>query len=229
MITIAIIHIDKKILSEFGSCSFSDSGLFLLSPQKSYQGFLLLPCWFTAQNVFSDPASNLENSLKFFLILSFFLDFKASSLKCKLLIGKACETLPPNFLTEPACCFWFGEEKTSQDAAWSFSSLASDNVVSWFCMTLNHENKWQRIFEDYADGHIWITKPTWDRIAHTVGQKVASWFWEQNIGDAEVVAGGRMGPGRLQFLLTAPEACFSVWSCFPALSLPKLHLFLGML
>lgn len=163
MITIAIIHIDKKILSGFGRCSFSDSGLFLLSSQNSYQGFLLQPCWFIGQNVFSDRASNLENSLKFFLILSFFLDFKKSSLKCSLLIGKACETLPPNFLTERACCYWFSKGKNKrkkEDAAWSFSSLASDYVASWFCMTLNHENKWQRIFEDYVDGHIWIRKPT---------------------------------------------------------------------
>lgn len=87
------------------------------------------------------------------------LDFKVSSLKCKLLIGKACETLSPNFLTEHACCYWSSKGKKSQDAAWSFSSLASDNVVSWFCMTLNHENKWQRISEDYVDGHIWVKKP----------------------------------------------------------------------
>lgn len=115
MITIAIIHIDKKILSGFGSCSFSDSGLFLLSSQNSYQSFLLQPCWFIGQNVFSDRASNLENSLKFFLILSFFLDFKASSLKCNLLIGKACETLPPNFLTEHACCYWFSKGKKKKE------------------------------------------------------------------------------------------------------------------
>lgn len=51
------------------------------------------------------------------------------------------------------------------------------------------------------------------------------------MGGAETIAGGRRGPGRLKLLITAPgsarmgaEACFSVWSFFPALPLPKLHL-----
>lgn len=48
------------------------------------------------------------------------------------------------------------------------------------------------------------------------------------MGGAEIIAGGWMGPGRLKCLITAPgsagsgtEAYFSVWSCFPALPLPK--------
>lgn len=49
-------------------------------------------------------------------------------------------------------------KKNQTDTAWSL--LASDYVASWFCMTLNHENKRQRIFEDYVGGHIWIRKPT---------------------------------------------------------------------
>lgn len=65
------------------------------------------------------------------------LDFEVSSLKCKLLIGKEYETLPPNFLAEHAWWWWFSKikkKKKKKDAAWSSSLSVSDNAVSWFCI-----------------------------------------------------------------------------------------------
>lgn len=62
------------------------------------------------------------------------LDLEVSSLKCKLLIGKECETPPPNF--NRTCLLnviWYKKKPNYQDAAWSFSLSVSDNAVSLFC------------------------------------------------------------------------------------------------